>query len=479
MRQYFIAVEHDHLVPPGTPGHGFNGFLDITVNTPQLIQNDSNAVLAFKGIASVLGEDPNKLFSYLTNGTDLNTDAPDRDQQIGLFGMPTHRNPLGRRVSARDAVVNVLNATNPNGSKKYPLTLSVHSLATKILFDKSPPLPRATAVQYLLGKSMYSADPRHNSSNPGLPQTAYARKEIIVSGGAFNSPQLLKLSGIGPASELKTLSIPVIVNLPGVGFNLQDNYEIGSIATSAQNFTSIAPVCTFGAPGDPCLAAWYEGQGPYAQGALGALMYKTSHAAFNERDLFIFPLAGGSFRGYWPSDTENVVPGDPISTFDFSIVKMHGNGHLGTVELRSADPRDTPLINFRFFEGEGVAADLEALTEGIDLGRKVFNFLEKEGSPLAPFKENLPCNGTQECDAQAVIVSQAWSHHASGTCKIGNASDSMAVLDSSFRVRGTRGLRVVDASSFPRQPGGFPTLPTFMLGMKGAAVILEEKDSWT
>jgi choline dehydrogenase-like flavoprotein len=102
---------------------------------------------------------------------------------------------------------------------------------------------------------MYDADPRHNvTSNPGVTKQVYARKEVIISGGTFNSPQLLLLSGVGPKADLQNLSIPVIVDLPGVGANLQDNTEMGVSAQGSQDFTSIGPACTYGAtPDDPCL----------------------------------------------------------------------------------------------------------------------------------------------------------------------------------------------------------------------------------
>ncbi len=154
---------------------------------------------------------------------------------------------------------------------------------TKVLFDEDL---QAEGVEYLFGRSLYSADPRYNASNTGITKRAFARKEVIISGGAFNTPQILKLSGIGPASELKGLDIPVLVDLPGVGANLQDNTEFGVIATAAEDFTTLAPTCTYGAPGDPCLAAWEEGTGPYAQGPLDAILFKSENAT--ERDMFIW-----------------------------------------------------------------------------------------------------------------------------------------------------------------------------------------------
>ncbi|KAH7324019.1 GMC oxidoreductase-like protein [Rhexocercosporidium sp. MPI-PUGE-AT-0058] len=478
MRKYFVKLENDHIVPKGTVGHGFSGFLDLSTSTD--LANNPHATEVLQTTAELFGQDSTDIVKLLMNDTDLNNNAPNRDQQVGLFGLPRHSDVRGRRVSARNAVVNVWNATNPNGSKKYPLTVSLRSFATKILFDQSGYTPRATGIEYVVGESFYSADPRHKASTAGTTKQAFARKEVIISGGAFNSPQLLMLSGIGPKADLQKLHIKSIVDLPGVGSNLQDNTEYGVSAQSlTSNFTTLnQPACTFGAPNDPCLALWQDGKGPYATLGSAALMVKTSAAAFNERDMFMFPAYPGAFRGYWPSETVNTVPSDPASSFDFSMVKIHAQSRLGTVKLTSNDPRDVPSINFRFFEGKGADADLQAFAEGIDFGRKVFDTLTEKGSQLAPFEEILPCNGPRNCNVKEIVRAQAWSHHATSTCAIGSNGDSMAVLDSSFRVRGTKGLRVVDASAFPRTPGGFPVIPTFMLGMKATDVILKDANSW-
>lgn len=472
MREHFVNLETDHSVPKGTPGHGFEGYLDITVNSNENLKNQSQLLEVLAAGAKTIGQDPAKILEYTQ--FDHNNDSPDRDQQVGVMGFPGHRNPKGERVSPRKAVIATLNATNPDGSKKYKFTISFTSLATKVLFDtskaksKSGAKPKAIGVEYLFGKSMYGADPRFNASVKGVTKRAYANKEVIISGGAFNSPQILKLSGIGPKAELAKFKIPLLVDLPGVGANLQDNTEMGLIAQASTNFTNIGPLCTQGAPGDPCLAEWEAtGTGPYAQGPIDSLMFKSSKA--KERDIFMFLLGAGTFQGYWPP-SENTVPGDPPSTVDFSMVKMNPNGKLGTVELVSANPQDVPDINFRFFEDEGADDDLQALKEGIEFGRKV---LASISSPLAPFTEVLPCKGGAKCDEKQVIKEQAWSHHATSTCMIGAANDTTAVLDSKFRVRGVDGLRVIDASAFPRPPGAFPVIPTFMLGMKGTEAVLD------
>jgi len=476
MVKYFQIVENNHYVPPGTPGHGFKGYLDIRLNDVESLNNQTQFVEVLKVVATASGQDPNQLYDYLSH-RDLNNASPRRDFETGLFGIPSHIDMMGRRVTAGKPVLAVLNATKPNGSKKYALTLKTNSLVTKVLFDttrRNNRKPRATGVEYLVGKSMYAADPRYDPNAQGTKAQAFARKEVIISAGVFNSPQILKLSGIGPKTELKKFNIPIIVDLPGVGANLQDNNEMAVVATAATDFVNMDISCGSQNASDPCLDLWYQGKGPYTHISSDALMYTSKSSTDGERDLFLW-ASPGAYRGYWPFDTVNQVPFDPPSTFGFSMVKIHPQTNAGTVLLKSADPRDTPDINFKFWEGnaEGTDADLNAIAEGIEFGRKVFDSVP---APLGPFKENFPCDADRDCDVKEVVRRQTFSHHATSTCAIGPDRDPLAVLDSRFRVRGTDGLRVVDGSAFPRTPGAFPVLPTFVLGEKATEVILE--DSW-
>jgi choline dehydrogenase len=481
MLKYFIQLENDHTVPKGSPGHGFNGFLDISGNDDSFLKNQSQALALLQATAAGFGEDPGQIWNFLHR--DINNASPDRDQQVGIFGNPTHMTTAGHRVDARSPVVAVLNATNPDGSRKYPLSLRTESFVTKIIFGPMGPssnkTPRAIGVEFLAGKSMYSADPRFNASVKGTKMQAFAKKEIIISGGVFNSPQLLKLSGIGPKTELEKFAIPVIVDLPGVGSNLQDNTESGLNTKAALNFTSTGPSCTFGfTPNDPCLPAWKTGVGdggPYAQGAVpNAIMFKSSSAPFDERDIFMWGSPSGA-RGFWPLSAASQPPQDPPNTWSFSMVKMHVHGKRGTLNLTSNNPQDMPDINFRFYEDAGGQLDLQAMREGIEFGRNVVNSVP---APIGPFNETSPCPGNVPCDTKDYILKQTWSHHATSTCAIGADSDPLAVLDSKFRVRGTKGLRVVDGSVFPRPPGAFPVLPTFMLSLKAVDAILEDCNSW-
>ena len=378
----------------------------------------------------------------------------------------------------------------------YPLDIRLNTLVTKILFSTNATSgkPQAIGVEYLEGQSLYSADPRYGVSS-GTPGNVTASREVIISAGAFNTPQLLKLSGIGPAAELQSFNIPVLVDLPGVGTNLQDRYESGVTTVTNTDFSSTS-ACTFNRPGtsDPCLQTWQSDQngdrGIYRKcfpdpvnerllisvstesNGFAAAILKKSVSTILDDDLFIF---GGpvSFHGYYPNYADDAVA--DARHWTWAILKAHTGNRAGTVTLRSADPRDTPEINFNYFDtgtttGGADMNDLNAVVDGIQVARKIAADL-----PLlsATFTEVYPGpNVTSTAEIQEYVKDNAWGHHASCTCPIGADSDPNAVLDSSFRVRGVDGLRVVDASVFPRIPGIFVAVPIYMISEKAADVII-------
>ncbi|KAK3377602.1 GMC oxidoreductase-like protein [Podospora didyma] len=497
MRQIFVRVEKNHYLPPGTPGHGFNGYLDTMMrNSSSFWTPETDLVAALAAVSASLGQNPNDIINNLL--ADVNKLEIARDQKQGIWGSPLHTSATQRRFSSRDYILATDNAVNAQGKPKYPLYLQLSTLATKILFkDVNHPRkkPQAIGLEYLEGRNLYSADPNYNASNPGIPGRAFARKEVIISGGTFNSPQLLKLSGVGPAAELAQFNIPLVAHLPGVGTKLQDNYEVPTVGLAARNFVTTnpppdpnAPVCTFGAPNDPCVTLWQQGTGPYTvPGALNAIFRKTPFTPNNERDMY---LVGGQFaiRGFIPP-TDSVNPfGDPPNTFGLSTVKIHPQSTAGTVLLRSGNPRDVPDINFHLFEQNtpGTGSDLEAELDTVKWARRVFASVPPPLGPIVPTEP--PClspSGTPAadgtCDDAAdieFIKNQIFGHHPTSSCAIGAESDPYAVLDSKFRVRGVRGLRVVDASAFPRVPGAFPVLPTFMLSEKATESVLQDAGSW-
>ena len=187
-----------------------------------------------------------------------------------------------------------------------------------------------------------------------------------------------------------------------------------------------------------------EGGGIYASnGALIGVIKKSSREK-PDPDLYIFALPG-FFRGYVPGYSKEFERFH--NRFTWAILKAHTNNTAGRVSLRSADPRDTPLIEFHYFDegNDSTGADLDAVVQGVDFVRKMNSALrELIGA------EEIPGPSVDTPDKlRKFIQNEAWGHHASCTNKIGSEDDPMAVLDSRFRVRGTKGLRVVDASVFP------------------------------
>jgi choline dehydrogenase len=175
--------------------------------------------------------------------------------------------------------------------------LQLESFATKVLFDTAQKVPRAIGVEYIQGAGVYSATWQYDEAMTanGTLKCAFARREIIVSGGTFNSPQLLQLSGIGNATHLRSLGIPVIADIPGVGLNLRDNQELPVAGLSPVNITTnltdpLWAECTFGAEGDPCLALWEQGRGPYtySPGNTECSFLKTEHSLDETRDVITF-----------------------------------------------------------------------------------------------------------------------------------------------------------------------------------------------
>lgn len=399
---------------------------------------------------------------------DANADSLARDTQPGYYQIPLASTD-GRRNGPREFITAVRDATNPDGSKKYPLDVRMNCHVTRVVFDTSVSPPRATGVEFLDGKHLYSASPLAHLSQPGTPGSAAASREVIVAGGTYNSPQILKLSGVGPADELARFDIPLIADLPGVGTNLQDHYEVGVQAHVPSNWTSLHG-CTF-KQGDPCLTRW-ESKPPLGLGNRGiyssagfaaAMYYKSTVSADNAYDAFVF---GGpvNFRGYFPGYSVNITARH--DWFTWAILKAHPRNTAGTVTLRSADPLDMPQIVFNYFEN-GADADLQAIYEAIELARDALRRQPVPTTEVLPGAEVV----SQE-DIETYVQNTAWGHHASSTCPIGADNDPLAVLDSKFRVRKVQGLRVVDASVYPRIPGTFTAVSTYLVAEKAADEIL-------
>jgi choline dehydrogenase len=219
---------------------------------------------------------------------------------------------------------------------------------------------------------------------------------------------------------------------------------------------------------DPQFEQWLDGKGPYTTNGALISMMKRSSPSRPEPDLFIFGLLG-SFKGYFPGYSAAIAREDDF--FSWAILKAHTGNTAGRVTLRSADPRDVPEINFHYFdEGTGGADDLASVVEGVETVRRIAARCQN-----AIAEEMVPGEGVSSTEqVRQFIKDNAWGHHASCTCKMGPASDRAAVIDSNFRVHGTRGLRVVDASVFPKIPGFFIASAVYMVSEKASDVIIED-----
>ncbi|KAJ0162550.1 Oxygen-dependent choline dehydrogenase [Colletotrichum tanaceti] len=473
MRSYFVRMENNRYLLPGDSDHGYDGWLSTETAPLRLALLDPQLLSLLTGGAAALESQTNVVFNLATLAVgDGNSASSDRDTRPGYYQVPLSSDDA-KRVGSREFVVAVRDAKDDNGNKRYPLDVRMDCYVTKVLFDNASP-PRATGVEFLDGKYLYRASPRSRTAGPGVRGTATASREVIVAGGAYNSPQLLKLSGIGPAAELRRFGIPVVKDAPGVGTNLQDHYEITVQGRTPANF-SVLDGCTFGFYGasDPCLTRWRNpilgDHGIYESSGFAASMhYKSTVTERDEWDVFVF---GGpvNFRGYYPGYSVNATI--EHDWFSWAILKAHPRNTAGSVTLRSADPLDVPDIQYNYFDtGSGDSnADLQAMAEAVELARDAFD------RQLVAIREELPGAGVSgDAAVKQYIKDTAWGHHASSTCPIGADNDPMAVLDSSFRVRGVTGLRVVDASVYPRIPGTFTAVSTYMVGEKAADVILSQ-----
>jgi choline dehydrogenase-like flavoprotein len=294
-------------------------------------------------------------------------------------------------------------------------------------------------------------------------------REVILAGGAYNSPQLLMLSGIGPKEHLQKFGIDCRVDLQGVGSNLQDRYEVGVV--NRMNFKEwwVLKDAKFAA-GDPQYNEWKtKRDGVYTTNGAVAAIIKRSLPERPLPDLFIFALLG-YFRGYFPGYSK--IFAEKLNYLTWAILKAHTQNCAGSVRLKSADPRDTPEIDFCYFtEGNDTAGDdLKSVVEGIKFVRGLTASLRAK-KLIA--EEELPGEDVKTDDQIAEFVKhRSWGHHASCTCAIGPPS-SGGVVDSKFQVHGTKGLRIVDASVFPKIPGFFIVTSVYTIGEKAADVIHE------
>ena len=326
--------------------------------------------------------------------------------------------------------------------RRRNLTVRVHALTSRILIDNG----RATGVEYL---------------RAGATHAARARREVILSGGVINSPQLLMLSGIGDADELERHGIPVNAALPGVGRNLQDHASVILMYQRREPGPFFA-MMRYDRIVRELAKAYFFGKGFAADVPGGIVAFLKSGAQTALPDTQVLLTAAP--LGAWPYLRPFKAPF--TDGFASRIVMLHPQSR-GEVTLRSRDPKAHPRILQRFLSTD---ADWRALRAGVALAREIAaqpamrNFIARE---IAPGSGK---NSAADIDAH-IRQTAITVHHPAGTCKMGKESDESAVVDTELKLRGVAALRIVDASVMPELVSGNINAAVIMIAEKAADLI--------
>ncbi|HTR83869.1 MAG TPA: choline dehydrogenase [Reyranella sp.] len=287
----------------------------------------------------------------------------------------------------------------------------------------------------------------------GQDEVALCSRDIILSGGAVNSPQLLMLSGIGPADHLKSVGIKPLHDLPGVGANLQDHLD-----------AALLQFCKTGDTYDRAnklwslYKYWSQKKGPGTSPIAESGGFVSTQQGLSAPDVQFHFL--------------------PVLVVDHGRTKMKQNGYslhvctlrpesTGTIRLASTDPNAHPLIDANYLAER---KDLDTLIKGVKMGREIFAQAGLDPYRADEFQPGAAVKTDGEIE-QWVRAKCETIYHPVGTCKMGPDNDPMAVVDNQCRVRGLQGLRVVDASVMPTLVGGNTNAPTIMIAERVASFI--------
>ncbi|HUG58660.1 MAG TPA: choline dehydrogenase [Candidimonas sp.] len=434
--------DYDHWAQQGNPGWSYKDVLPYFIKS-EMNQRGASEFHGGTGPLKVsdIGQTHELIEAFVggaeENGVPRTADFNGASQEgAGYYQLTTWK---GWRCSTATAYL--------KPARKRPnLKVISEARATGVIFDGK----RAIGVKYRQGGKEHTA---RLGSEGG---------EVLLSAGAIHSPQLLQLSGVGPAALLARLNIPVVSDLPGVGENLQDHlqirlgYECSKPITTNDVLNSWLGQVSIG------LQWLFRKQGPLAIGINqgGCFMRALpDEAATPDIQFHVATLsadmAGGKVH--------------PYSGFTLSICQLRPESR-GYIRIKSRDPLETPEIQPNY-----LATDLDRRTAvaGVKAARRI-----AQSGSMAPYvKKEVKPGPAADTDEELLEFCRdngATIFHPSGTCKMGKASDPLAVLDERLRVRGVQGLRVIDASAMPTLVSGNTNAPIVMMAEKAVDMIMQD-----
>ncbi|MFQ3311259.1 MAG: choline dehydrogenase [Colwellia sp.] len=429
--------DYDNWAALGNDGWSYEDIL------PYFKKSEANEVFKDKyhsvdgplGVSSAShASDINQMFidSCVQQGIKYTHDCNGAEQEGVFLYQRTIKN--GERCSAAKAYL------TPNIARKN-LTIITHALTEKVLFEGNI----AVGIRY-------------QKNNKSIQ--IHCNKEVILSSGAFGSPQILMLSGVGASQHLKEKGITSVHDLPGVGQNLQDHIDY------VQTFKVSSRHDTFGfsVRGSFRVLKWISKWRKTRSGKVTSSLAESGAFFSTENDL----VAPDAQLIFVPAIADNHARTINFGHGYSCHITLLRPDSVGEVKLNSSNPEDSLAIDPNFFNNE---KDMKIIKRA---AKKMQNILE--GKPFAPIRKNMLYvveNGNDEQLEKDIRNRADTQYHPCGTCKMGPETDIMAVVDSQLRVHGMQNLRVVDASIMPKIISGNTNAPTIMIGEKAADMILE------
>lgn len=433
-------------------GHGFDGVLETTTADPKLLLEDKQlAAVAIKTLlwsSTRLGSVGDKMKRMLAmfDPNDNRTQGTE-----GAVLMPTTIKKDGSRNGARQILL--------DAAKKFPdqLTLQDGARVKNLVLDDDN---RCTGVVYV--------------DKQGAEHQVQLRREAIVAAGAIETPALLMRSGIGPKAELDKLvdqGVQPKVVLEGVGQKQGDRYEVGVVYRLKKPFKLLQDVKLPAAPDDPNFKRWQAGDGGAlaSNGVIASFQVK-SDPKLKEPDLFIFAVPG-KFGGYKPGYSQEATADPHLLTF-LVLDANKGEGR-GTIQLDPKNPLGAPIVNHHFHKERGAGDDSQALVFGV---QKVRELIKSQFSDLVESEEWPGAGAKTPAQLKEAVEAESWGHHPRGGAQMGHANDKSTVVDADFRVLGTTGIRVIDASMLPDNIGTFIVSGLYQVGKLAAKKIAKDAE---